>query len=149
MRTVDLGRTAAQAELLRLKRLIRRQINRVVWGAVAAVFGIAFLTMVHIVGYELLLLALSPLLSSVIVLAVDLVLLVVFAMFALRGAPDPVEAEARLVRDEALAEMKQSLAVTAIVSPLARMTVRRAGGRPIYGSILSGVIERFLTRPRR
>ena len=122
---------------------------RVVWGAVAAVFAIAFLAMLHVVGFETLELAVSPLLASVIVLVVDLLLLGLFAVFALRGAPDAVEIEAKLVRDQALAEMKESLAIGAILSPLTRVAVRRAGGRSLYGMVLAGLTARFLTGTRR
>ena len=74
MRTVELGRTAAQAELLRMKRFIRRQAMRGVWGAVAAVFAIAVLVMVHVVAYHgagtpLL----TPIWAAVVVLGFDLV----------------------------------------------------------------------------
>ena len=70
MRTVDLGRTAAQAELVRLKRMVHRQAMRAVWGAVAAVFLVALLVMIHVVIYLAIVPALlSPLLGAVAVLS--------------------------------------------------------------------------------
>ena len=148
MRTVDLGRTAAQAEVLRLRRVLRRQLWRAVWAAVAAVFVIAVLVMLHVVGYALLAMVLPPIWASVIVLAVDLVLAGLFGWFALRGAPDRLEVEAKMIRDQALAEMKESVAISALMSPLTRVALRRAGRKNLLGMTLAALATTFLAKNR-
>ncbi len=149
MRTVDLGRTAAQAEVLRIKRLVRRQAMRAVWAVVAAVFLIAVLVMVHAVAFALLTLVLSPVWSTVVLLVVDLAFAALFGSFALRGAPDAVEIQAREIRDQALLEMRESVAIGALLSPVTRMAFRSAGRKNIWGMLLATLTARFLSSNRR
>jgi hypothetical protein len=144
MRAVELGRTAAQAELLRFKRSIRRQAMRGVWGAVAAVFAIAVLVMVHVIAFQLLSMAMQPIWAAVIVLAFDVVMLAIFGSIAASSKPDRIETEAREVRDRALVEMREALAVTALVSPVGRVMVRSAGR-----GLLDAVTPSFMRRRRR
>ena len=148
MRTVDLGRTAAQAEVLRLRRLIRRQVWRAVWAVVAVVFVIAVLVMVHVVAYMLLASVLPPIGAAAIVLAFDLVVTALFAVLALRGAPDRVETEAKAIRDQALSEMKESLAITALLSPLTRVAIRSAGRKNLVGMTLAALATTFMAKSR-
>ena len=149
MRTVDLGRTAAQAEVLRLRRLIRRQIWRAIWAVVAVVFVIAVLVMIHVLGYMALANLLPPTGDAAVVLAVDAVIAIVFAVLALRGAPDRVEADAKVIRDQALAEMKESVAITALLSPLTRLAVRSAGRKNLLGMTLAALATTFMAKSRR
>ncbi len=128
MRTVDLGRTAAQAELLRFKLFLKRQAMRGVWGAVAAVFAIAVLVMVHVVAFIAPAAVCPPLWASVIVLAFDLIMLLVFGIIAANSRPGRIEGEAREVRDRALLEMRESLAIAALLNPVGRAA--DAGSRP-------------------
>ncbi len=149
MRTVDLGRTAAQAELVRLKRLVRRQAKRAIWGAVAAVFLIAVLVMVHIVIYMAIVPALlSPLLGAVAVLVLDLVLLAIFGLMAKGGAPDRVEAEAKVIRDEALVGMRQSVAISTLLSPVTRLILRSRGGKSAWGMMLAALAASVMSNRR-
>ncbi len=149
MRTVDLGRTAAQAELLRIKRFVGRQAMRAVWGVVAAVFGIALLMMAHVLGYVLLCLVVPPWAAALIVLGFDAVLAAVFLVLALRGAPDLVEAQARQVRDEALAELRETMLVSAVMGPVGRVAFRSAGRKNIGGVILAALTANYMRRKRR
>jgi hypothetical protein len=141
MRAVELGRTAAQAELLRFKRSIRRQAMRGVWGAVAAVFGIAVLVMVHVIGFMLLTMAMAPIWAALIVLAFDVVMLAIFGAIAGSSRPDRIEAEARELRDRALVEMREALAVDALLSPVGRVAVRTVG-RSAMGALTPGFLRR-------
>ncbi len=89
VRTVDLGRTAAQAELLRIKRLIRRQVMRAVWGAVAAVFADRRAGDGPRGGlFALVPLAVAPIWAAVVVLAFDLIVLLIFGLMARAAQPD-------------------------------------------------------------
>ena len=144
MRTVDLGRTAAQAELLRFKLLIKRQVWRGVWGVVAAVFAIATLIMVHVVGFQALSLVIAPIWAAVVVLAFDLIMLLIFGLVASSSKASRIETEAREVRDQALLEMRESLAVSALLHPVGRVAVRAAGR-----GALSAITPGFMQRKRR
>ena len=73
MRAVELGKVAAAAEALRLRRLTQRQVMRGAYGAVAAVFAIAVFVLLHVIAYDLLLMVLSPLVSCVVLLVFDLI----------------------------------------------------------------------------
>jgi hypothetical protein len=144
VRTVELGRTAAQAELLRIKRLIRRQAKRGVWGAVAAVFAIAVLVMIHVVAFMILAPLVTPVWSAVIVLAFDLVMLAIFGVMAASSKPDRIETQAREVRDLALLEMRESMAVSALLNPVGRVALK-AAGRGALGALTPS----FMSRKRR
>ncbi len=149
MRTLDLGQAAAQAELLRLKRLARRHVIRALFGMVAALFLLGALILLHVVAYVALRPMLTPLQGSGVLLAADLVLAVIFGLLASRDTPDPIEIEAKNLREQALNEMKQSLAVVAMVGPLARMATRTFGARGLYGMTLAALTARFFSTLRR
>ncbi len=148
MRTVDLAQAAAQAELLRLKRLVRRQAVRAVFAAIAAAFLVAVLIMLHIVAYMALMPYLTPLLDSVALLGFDLVLAILCGLLALRDTPDPIEREARVLREQALTEVKESLAIMALVGPLARVATSMFGAKGLYGMTLAALTAKFFSRRR-
>ena len=79
MRSVTFARIAAQAELLRLRHLVRRQAMRVVFAVVAATFLLAALIGLHVACALLLAEYLSPVQASLIVAGVDLVVAIVLA----------------------------------------------------------------------
>ena len=100
---------------------------RGVWGTVAAVFAIALLVMVHVVLFELLALVLPPLWASVVVLAFDALMALVFGLVAAKSTPGRIETEARDLRDRALIEMRESVAVSALLHPVGRVAIKAAG----------------------
>ena len=128
MRTVRLARVAAEG--LRLRRLVLRLVRRAGYGAVAAVFALFALGLVHVLG----ILALSefagmlPFWAALIVLGCDVVVIGVFALLASGHVPDRVEVEARQLRDNSLREMRNSLALSAALGPAGRMAGRGAFG---------------------
>ena len=123
---------------------------RAVWGAVAAVFAIALLVMIHVVAYMALTMALaSPLWAAVIVLAFDLVVAAIFGLLAKSSAPDRIEAEAKTVRDDALVGMRQSVAVSALLSPVTRLILRTRGGKSMWGVMLATLAASFMSNTRR
>jgi cobalamin biosynthesis protein CobD/CbiB len=129
MRSVELARAAAQAEALYLRRVAQRQVSRAVFGAIAAVFGIAILVMVHVLAYDLLLGYVSPPITAVILLAFDLVVAIVFAVLARRNEPDQIEQEAKMLRDQSIAEMRSSLTLMSLAASATGLVVRRRVGR--------------------
>ena len=144
MRTVELGRTAAQAELIRFKAMLKRQAMRGAWGGVAAVFALAVLFMLHVLAMAILTPSVGPIWAAVIVLVFDLVLLAVFGTIALKSTPNRIETQAREIRDQALVEMRESVAVGALLNPVGRVVVKAAG----RGAI-SAMTPGFLQRKRR
>jgi len=131
--------------VLRIKRLVRRQVFRAVFGVVAAVFALGALILLHVVAYTALVPSLTPLEASLLLLAIDVAIAAVLGILAARDTPDPVEQEAKLVRDQAIAEMKESMAVTALVGPVGRLAGRTLGKKHMYGLTLAALTARFLT----
>lgn len=149
MRSVELTKVAVAAEGLRLRRFARRQALRVAFGAAAAVFGIAVLVVLHFVIYLVLNIWLSPLLSAVIVLVLDLIGAGVFGAFAVRSAPDTVEAEAREVRAQALIELRRSLTAMGMAAELGGALFRsraRAGVRRGIATAVAEAVSRVIGR---
>ncbi len=130
MRAVELAKVAASAEALRLRRLARRQGLRAAYWAVAGVFAVAVFVLLHVLAYHLMVPHLSPTQASLVILVVDLVLAGVFAFLARRDVPDPVEKEARQIRQQALAEMKSSLTLTAMAGTAAAFLLGRWSSKP-------------------
>ena len=131
--------------MLRIKRLVRRQVFRAAFGAVAAVFALGALILLHVVGYTAMVPSLTPLQASLVLLAIDVVIAAVFGILAARGAPDAVEQEAKLVRDQAIAEMRESMVVATLVGPVGRLAGRALGRKHMYGLTLAALTARFLT----
>ncbi len=142
MRTTRLARLAAEAEILLIRREIKTVINRAIYGAVAAVFALFLLSAVHVIAYMALRQygGLGPVVSAAIVLAVDLVVTVVFYLLASGAMKDPVADEARLLRDQSLAQIKESLTMAAVLRPAGRLL----GRKHIYGLALAAFTARFL-----
>ena len=127
--TLELARAALSAEILYIRRIISRQINRAIYGAVALVFAIGVLVLLHCVAYVALLNGVSPLVATLILLAFDLVVAAVFGVLALRGAPDRLELEARDLRDRSITGVKQSLALETLMGPVGRIAWRQVRRR--------------------
>lgn len=125
MRAVELGKVAAAAEALRLRRLTQRQIMRGAYGAAAAVFAIAVFVLLHVIAYDLLLMVLSPLVSCVVLLVVDLIIAGILGGLATRNTPSQVEQEALEVRRQALAQMKRSVTTVSMAGEVASLVLRR------------------------
>ena len=126
MRSVELAKVAASAETLRLKRMARRQGMRAVYGAVAAVFAIAVLVVLHVVAYNLLTPAvITPLIASLILLAFDLLVALICGVMASSSKPDAIEAEAKIVRQQALVEMRKATTLMAVAGETVGLALRR------------------------
>ncbi len=140
MRTVSLAKVAAQAEILRLRRQGRRTAHRAAYGVVAGVFAIAALSAGHVAIVLGLMARFQPLVAVLIVGAGDLVLAVVLALVAARDAPDAIEREAQEVRQKALGQLGETLALTTVVAPALRLV----GGRKAYGLALAALTAHYL-----
>ena len=149
MRAVELAKVAAAAEALRLRRIARRQGLRAAFGVVAAVFAIAVLIVIHVLIWDVLAAYLTPIQSSLALLVLDALLMAVFGFLALRSTPDPIEDEARGIRQQALLEMRQSLTFMSMVGSatgLALRTGARHGVRRGATSALANLATRLVGR---
>lgn len=101
MRSLDLARVAAQAEMLHLRRQARRAMLRALLGIAAGAFLLGAVLLAHVVVW----LALAPRLGQLgaagAMAGLDVVLALLLALFAAHLPPDRLEREARLLRDAA------------------------------------------------
>lgn len=152
MRQVELARAAAQAEALYLRRAAQRQAVRGVFGAVAAVFGIAVLVMLHVLAFLVLLIWVSPLIAAVILLALDIVVAIIFALMARQNTPGAIEQEAKVLRDQTLTELRSSMTLMSLAASATGLAVRRGARVRTGGStgrrLAGAVVSRLMTRGR-
>ena len=136
MRAVELAKVAASAEKLRLERIALRRAWQIAFYAAAAVFAVAAFVVLHVVAYNLLVPTLTPFQASLVLLAADLVLAGVFAVLARRDRIHPVEDEARLIRQQALTEIRWALTVTALAGSAAAVVFGRGRRRADRGVLV-------------
>ena len=141
MRTVRLTRVALQAEILLLKRLAAVAVRHAIFGAVAAVFALAFLTCLHVIAVMAIerFANLSPIVSVAIVLGLDLIVTAIFGVLAAGKISDPVADEARRVRDTSLEQARQSLTLAAMIAPATRMVAQTGLVRVLTRAASSGL----------
>ena len=140
MRTVTLARTAADAEILLLRREMATTFRRAAYAAVAAVFGLGVLIELHVLAYLELRTHASWATPSFAVLAVltfDLVVALMCLLMA-RSSADPVADELRGLRDQCIAEVRRSMGGAALGA-----ASRFLGRKQILGVILTVLMTRF------
>ena len=118
MRAVTLARTAADAEILLIRREMTTAFRRAAYAAVAAVFALGVLIELH-------------------VLAFDLVVALICLLMA-RSSVDPTADELRGLRDQCIAEVRRSMGGAAIGA-----ASRFLGRKQILGVILTILMTRF------
>ncbi|MDO9710154.1 phage holin family protein [Paracraurococcus lichenis] len=143
MRMFQLLRLAAQAEALRWKRTGRGYAIQAVLGAVAAVFALMLVIMLHVAALIWLARGRDPAVAAVIVAAVDLVLAGILGWLAARHAEDPVALEAQRVRDDALRQVGDTTARAAMVLPLLRSQSAKKG---LVGAALTAAVVGLMAR---
>jgi hypothetical protein len=143
MRTVRLARVAAQAEIILIRRTVAVAVRRAIYGAVAAVFALAVLTLMHILAVLALerFATFTPIIACAIVLGVDLVIAIIFGLLAAGKISDPVAEEARQVRDQSLEQARQSLTLAALLAPATRM-IAQTGLIRILIRAVNGTLRR-------
>lgn len=137
MRSFNLLRVAAEAELLRLRAMLVRQGRRAALGAVAVFFLLAALTLGEAAGLQLLRFYVPPISATLILLGINLAIAAVVGGLAARSAPGQVEREALRVRRQAVDAARGALTFTAAL-PVATTLLslrRRRGerGRSFFG----------------
>jgi cobalamin biosynthesis protein CobD/CbiB len=129
MRAVSLLRVAAEAELLRLRHMLKRQGVRAAYGAIAAVFTLGVLVLINVTAWQALRWYVQPIYATLILLGVNAVIAALFALLAARSSPGHVEREATRIRQHALHEARGSVALTALV-PIASTVLRARRSQP-------------------
>ncbi len=129
--------------------MVARQVTRAVLGAVAALFMVGVLILLHIVIYQALVPYLPPLGRSAILLGIDLLIAVVCGAMAMSNTPDAIEVEAKLLRDQSLMAMKESVAMTAVLGPMGSLAARILGRKRATGLTLAALAATFLSGNRR
>src|ERR1700734_1001956 len=109
MRAVSLLRVAAEAELLRLRHMLKRQGVRAAYGVIAAVFTLDVLVLINVAGWQALRWYAQPIYATLILLGVNAVIAAVFALLATRSSPGQVEREAMRIRQQAMHEARGSV----------------------------------------
>jgi hypothetical protein len=120
MQTLRLATIAAEAELLRLRRIARRTTFRVVYAAAAMMFIGAALGTTMVASVMFLATRVGLLHALWIAAAISLAIGAIFVLMAVYSKPDSVETEAQAVRDSAFRGMKQATSATAIAGDLIR-----------------------------
>ena len=118
MRTLRLARVAAEAEGLLLRRRLRGIAIRAVLAAVAALFAVGALALLHIYVWLRLDPLWGPETAALVLAGGDAVVAIVIALFALRTPTDRIAISAVAVRDQALNEMRNVFTITSMLKPL-------------------------------
>jgi hypothetical protein len=129
MRAVNLTKVAAEAEILRIQHMLKRQGMRAAFGLVAVLFVLGVLVLAHIAGWQVLRLYAPPIYATLILLGVDLVIAAIFGILAARSSPSHHEREALAIRQRALHEARSSLALGALI-PIAGALLRPRRNAP-------------------
>jgi hypothetical protein len=137
MRATNLVKVAAQAEILRIQYMLKRQGRRAAFGLVAVVFILGALALANIVGWQVARFYVAPIYASLIMLGANLLIAMIFGLLAARSSPSRHEREALDVRQRALREARSSLALGAVI-PVAGALLRsrrrqsNVGRRPFW-----------------
>ena len=116
MRATNLAQIAAEAEILRIKRMLIRQGVRVALALVAAVFLIAVLALASIIAWQLLGLRFAPIVATLIMVGAHLLLAIILGWIAARSSPNRTEREALGIRQSATGAVKSSLKLPSLIS---------------------------------
>jgi hypothetical protein len=124
VRSVNLLKIAAEAEVLRLRSMLARQARRAAFGASALIFSLIVLALAEIAGWQTLRLYVTGIVATLILLGINFVIAAGFGALAARSSPSHTEREALRVRREALDGARGALSITAAF-PLLRLVGRK------------------------
>jgi hypothetical protein len=131
VRSINLLKVAAEAELLRLRILLARQGRRAAFGVVAVIFMLGVLVLAEMAGWQVLRLYVAPIPTTLFLLGINFVIAAIFGALAARSSPSHVEREALRVRRQALDAARGTLSFAAAI-PVASTLLRigRRRGKP-------------------
>jgi hypothetical protein len=123
MRATNLLKVAAEAEILRIQFMLKRQGIRAAFGLVALIFILGVLVLANVAVWQVLRMYIEPIYATLVLLGINLVIAVIFGILAARSSPSSTERDALQVRQRALREARSSLALGALV-PAAGVLLR-------------------------
>jgi hypothetical protein len=123
MRATNLLKVAAEAEILRIQFMLKRQGIRAAFGLVALIFVLGVLVLANVALWQVLRMYIDPIYATLVLLGINLVIAVIFGILAARSSPSSTERDALQVRQRALREARSSLALGALV-PAAGVLLR-------------------------
>jgi hypothetical protein len=115
MRSVNMAKIAAEAEVIRLKAMAQRQGMWAAFGAAALIFALGVLILLNILIWQLLCLYMQPIYATLILLAINLAVAAAFGVLAMRSTPSQTEQQALELRQRAVRELQGSLALSALL----------------------------------
>ena len=142
MRSLRLARIAAEAEGLRLRRLVRRMVIRAAMGAVASVFLLFALGAAHAAFYFALRPSLPDWGAALVVVGADVVIGGLFGLIAAKRGPGHVEREAQQVSRQARNELLTLAGTLSMAAPVARLFGKRGVAALSLGTLLSRILAR-------
>ncbi len=143
MRTVRLARVAAEAELLRLRRMSRRLAVDAALALVALLFVVAAFALGHVAVFLLLQPTQGQLDAVLYLIGGDMAAAVLFGAAVAINGPGRIEREALEVRQTARAQIAADLTVTGLVLG----TTRAIGSRRLV-DLVTAVVRVFLKRSK-
>jgi hypothetical protein len=132
MRSVNLLRIAAEAEVLRYRCMAARQGRRAAFGAIALLFVLAVLALGEVAAWLALYPRFAAIETTLILLGISLVIAIVFGLLTARSSPSRAEREALRVRQQSLDAARGALSLAALV-PVGNALLRdwRNNGRSL------------------
>lgn len=120
MKIVEFGKAAADAEVLLLKKKSIRVSKRILLCCIGGIFGLFALISLHAVlaAFCCWLFHIGFLGTSLIILAFDVFCAVILFYCAFKGKVSEAEIRAQVIRDHNLKELRNSIALTTILTAL-------------------------------
>ena len=115
VRSVNLLKLAAEAEVLRYRSMAARQGRRAAFGAIALVFVLAVLVLGEVAAWLAIYLRFPAIETTLILLGINLILAIPFGLLAVRSSPSRAEHEALQVRQQSLDAARGMLSLAALV----------------------------------
>jgi hypothetical protein len=132
MRSVNLLKIAAEAEVLRYRCMAARQGRRAAFGAIALLFILAVLALGEFAAWLALYQRFAAIEATLILLGINLAIAIVFGLLAARSSPSLAEREALRVRQQSLDAVRGVLSLAALI-PVGNTLLRhwRNNGRSL------------------
>jgi hypothetical protein len=132
MRSVNLLKIAAEAEVLRYRCMLARQSRRAAFGGITVIFLLAVLVLGEVAAWLALSEHFLAIATTMILLGINLVIAGAFGVLALRSSPGRAELEAVQVRQQSLDAARGALSIAALV-PVGNTLLRhwRNNGRSL------------------
>lgn len=115
VRSVNLLKIAAEAEILRYRCMLARQGRRAAFGAIALLFVVAVLVLGEVAAWPGFHLRFAAIATTLILLGINLVIAGICAVLAAKSSPSRAEREALHVRQQALDAARGTLSLAAMV----------------------------------